>query len=431
MQFKIKIINLLMLVLIAYSCNISQRTTAPRNLERIYDPSSSRIHPQIKVHNYTDSTSLLIELLKTKELLFNQANSENKLLSQVRVIYNLYDLNNRQSLVDSSTTTFKFEKDAEKKNERIEIEINSSTGNNYLLEVITTDLNRNSTAYSFLRIDRTKENGSLDYIFFNKDNDKSYLDFYLKPEQHFGLKHYKKNIDSLFISFFEYDFSVPLAPYKLDTLIDNIEIPDTNWVCYLDSINYKNFNKEGIYYFSESENQKITSNGLSLFNFGNKFPVIRTPEELAKPLEYLGGLDSTTAYDSTGKLLKLAIDNFWLEKANNMDKSRELVKAYYNRVMLANKYFTSYKKGWQTDRGMIYIVYGLPDYLFKSGDEERWIYNPQGIGTGIEFSFKYKESPFTYNHFVLDRDKIKVTGWDDAIEMWNKGEIIYFQKSLE
>ena len=99
--------------------------------------------------------------------------------------------------------------------------------------------------------------------------------------------------------------------------------------------------------------------------------------------------------------------------------------------MLANKYFTSYKKGWKTDRGMIFIIYGLPDSLFKSGEEERWIYNPQGIGTGIEFIFKYQENPFTFNHYILDRDKIKVTGWDDAVEMWNKGEIIYYQNGLE
>ena len=50
---------------------------------------------------------------------------------------------------------------------------------------------------------------------------------------------------------------------------------------------------------------------------------------------------------------------------------------------------TSFKVGWQTDRGMIFIIYGIPNYVYKSGVEEKWIYNSIGVGTAIVFNFNY------------------------------------------
>ncbi len=108
-----------------------------------------------------------------------------------------------------------------------------------------------------------------------------------------------------------------------------------------------------------------------------------------------------------------------------MERSRELIKLFYNRVFFANVYFTSYIEGWRTDRGMIYIIYGLPDYIYKSGEEERWIYHPDQMGPGITFNFEYMPNPFSLNHLVLNREKVKSSEWDQFIELWNSGEIYY------
>jgi len=95
--------------------------------------------------------------------------------------------------------------------------------------------------------------------------------------------------------------------------------------------------------------------------------------------------------------------------------------------MYANSFFTSYKPGWQTDRGMIYIIYGPPDYLYKSAKEERWIYSPRDLGPGVVFNFEIVPHKFSTNHFILNRAKQKITGWDEAVKMWNSGEVFYFQ----
>lgn len=41
----------------------------------------------------------------------------------------------------------------------------------------------------------------------------------------------------------------------------------------------------------------------------------------------------------------------------------EMMNEYYNRVKLSNKLFRAFRvPGWKTDRGMVYIMYGQPDY---------------------------------------------------------------------
>lgn len=434
MKNQLKYLLLLFLSIFIFSCNVSKKTTVPRNLHRIYDPASSSIHPEIKVYNTSDTSSIIVERVYTKELLFNQANAEKKFLARVKIIYNLYDLNNKQKLVDSLTTTFKFEKLSDILYHTLEIPINTFVDNNYFLEIITTDLNRKSNQYSFRRIDRTNDINEQDFIVYNKSNDVLVINSLINEKKQFGIKHYKEDLDSLNVFFFSNNFETPQPPYINDTTKENFEVADTNWACHLDSINYLNFQQEGVYYFTvvtkSYKSLARKAEGFALYNFGDGFPIVRTPDDLAKPIVYLGSIDSIPDSDSIGKLTKLAVDNFWLRKANNIDKSRELLKEYYNRVMFANMYFTSFKEGWQTDRGMIYIIYGLPDYLFKSGEMEKWIYNPTGIGTGITFTFKYIENPFSLNHYLLDRAKLKTTGWDEAIEMWNKGEIFYFQNLM-
>ena len=39
----------------------------------------------------------------------------------------------------------------------------------------------------------------------------------------------------------------------------------------------------------------------------------------------------------------------------------ELMEEYYRRVHYANEHFTSFQPGWESDMGMIYILFGAPD----------------------------------------------------------------------
>ena len=71
---------------------------------------------------------------------------------------------------------------------------------------------------------------------------------------------------------------------------------------------------------------------------------------------------------------KAALDDFWIKCGGNVDKARELIRIYYTRVLYSNYYFTSYKEGWRSERGMIYIIYGPPDKVYKTSEGESWGY---------------------------------------------------------
>lgn len=410
--------------IILVGCASSKKSAVPRNLEMIYDPLSSSLHPRYSVYNNTDSSSVVVGEIISHELLYNNAVDENRLTARLKVKCNLYDLDKKERITDSITAQFVFEKKPSKKYNLVEIPLKSFKGNKYVLEIITEDQNRNSNQYTFLKLDRIEGATLCNFGFRDTLSNK----LMVNPDinnWNFTIDNYKYDFDSLNVFFFKKSMHIPLPPNQNDSLNYNFITEDSSWVCYLDSVKYENFEKEGSYYFTLNDKP---IKGFVLNQFGDLFPNINKPEDLIKPLQYLGLQDTISCSDSLGKSTKYTVDKFWLNIAQNVDRSRDLVKLFYNRVVNANKYFTSFTEGWQTDRGMIYIVYGIPDYIFKSDTEEKWIYSPIDLGPGFSFTFTYYENPFSLNHYVLKREKLKDTGWDSVIRMWEKGEIIYYQK---
>jgi GWxTD domain-containing protein len=122
--------------------------------------------------------------------------------------------------------------------------------------------------------------------------------------------------------------------------------------------------------------------------------------------------------------MKLAVDNFWLQSANNVQSARELIRVYYNRVFFANYFFTSYKEGWQTDRGMMFIVYGPPNILSKRGENEIWVYYRKKSSEPLQFTFSRHDNPYSQNDYRLERNFVN-SMWMQAVQDWRKGKIFF------
>jgi len=121
---------------------------------------------------------------------------------------------------------------------------------------------------------------------------------------------------------------------------------------------------------------------------------------------------------------RINLEMFWLRAGDKtFDKARELMRIYYNRVRLADRYFSSYKEGWKTDRGMIFVVFGLPDEIHEDSEGEYWIYYSNGDGEDVQFDFeRLTESPVP-NDFSLKRGLQYEHVWKTAVEKWGKGQI--------
>jgi GWxTD domain-containing protein len=180
------------------------------------------------------------------------------------------------------------------------------------------------------------------------------------------------------------------------------------------------FNKPGFYHI---QSDTSTKDGLTLFRFNDDFPYIKKPAQLLLPLRYLTSKQEYDAMDSY-KNVKTAVDSFWVYAGGSHDRARDLVKKFYNRVQRSNEYFSSYVEGWHTDRGLIYIVYGPPNIVYKNSDSENWVYGEEKNFNYLTFTFLKVINPFTDNDFRLDRSQVFKTSWYNSVEMWRQGRVM-------
>jgi GWxTD domain-containing protein len=191
--------------------------------------------------------------------------------------------------------------------------------------------------------------------------------------------------------------------------------------------------RKGIYMFSVDREIR---EGVTLFNFGETYPSMTTPEVMIEPLLYLTSKDEVDQMQASSNP-KIALDNFWIRCGGNIERARELIRIYYNRVVFSNIYFTSFTEGWRTERGMIYIMYGPPDKVYKSLDEEIWGYRKQVVRSSwggrytvsedfIFFTFKQRDNVFSDNDFFLSRESTLITQWDQAVSSWRRGIVFRF-----
>mgnify|MGYP001352653891 CR=1 FL=1 len=154
------------------------------------------------------------------------------------------------------------------------------------------------------------------------------------------------------------------------------------------------------------------------------------------PLEYLVSKDELLRMKNAPRP-KVALDEFWISCGGNVERSRELIRIFYTRVLYSNYYFTSFKEGWRTERGMVYIIYGPPDKVYKTSDGEQWGYRKPAIRSTwggrvhlkeeyIYFTFRTRSSDFTDNDFYISRSETLVTYWDQAVASWLKGIVFRF-----
>ncbi|WP_460638802.1 GWxTD domain-containing protein [Larkinella harenae] len=178
--------------------------------------------------------------------------------------------------------------------------------------------------------------------------------------------------------------------------------------------------EEGLYYFLEDT---ADAYGIGLVVADNRFPKLTRPEKLVKPVLYVSTNTEINGLNSASDSKK-ALDRYWLTMmGGDQSLARGAIKAYYGRVEEANRLFTTYKEGWKTDKGMIYIVLGPPDRVQRSRDREVWVYNQRANVSEINFTFNRKPNQFVEDHYELVRYVEYQPIWYPVVEAWRTGAI--------
>ena len=199
--------------------------------------------------------------------------------------------------------------------------------------------------------------------------------------------------------------------------------------------------------FAEKENRVaplLKADSLIRWNSDQPLPAL-------SPGLYLAQVDSTSAYglafritegtyprytrlqDLTGPLMfvctpeefaqlrkagdnKKEFDKVILDITREAERARNFMRSYFRRVELANYYFTSYKEGWKTDRGMIYLIFGAPSEVIRTTDSESWNYKNHKV----RFTFVKTGTLYDPDNFILVRDKRFTETWYSIIDLWRK-----------
>ena len=417
MQRKFVFIALFSLVLLS-ACTTYQSTTKNSNLNVsfLYNPGSTTLHPDFVVYNETDSSAKVFVSINPKELMF--VNNDMGTKAKIRVRYLLYNTTKNLFLCDSSTLVFHINYPEENKNIIKSFNINAKDSGNYFLDVSVYDLNQDRGNQAFIPIERLQGINFNDALILNKQNE-PYFKPFLSDTDTFRVEIRKGLPNRWNVSWFTNKYGLRPTPYSLGNY-NRIAIPkpDSTKSVYFTDTTFFVMNRTGIMHFYRD----TLKFGFNVKSFDKGFPDVTTPMNLLNPLRML---TSNKEFNDMNLMAnkKESVDKFWLDAAGNTSRARELIRVFYTRVKLANKYFTSYTEGWKTDRGLIYIVFGLPVTIYKAENIERWIYGTSQSNKTLVFNFVRNPNPFCNNDFVLSRDEMYKISWTQAVDTWRNGKV--------
>jgi GWxTD domain-containing protein len=411
-----------------FSCRTSQQVIDSKDLSYLYNPTKNFISPGYNIYSKSDSSAELSVSFHPSDLFFSEANPRGVPMSMITVTVKLYNVTAGSSLADTALMNLNIVKEEGKQEYVYRTDLATARGNKYILEIKILDRLRLSVFQAFVPFNTSSDFNRYNFLARGHFEKNELFSPVVRQNEYVNLLYTKGPADTLFISFYKPFLPVPDPPSMLlpeKTLDYN---PDTTVMVPLSATQPYMFPQKGIYLCSVSKN---VHDGFTFINMGETYPFMTTPQTMIEPLAYLATPDELISLRTAVKP-KVALDEFWIKLGGNIDKSRELIRIYYTRVQYANIYFTSYKEGWKTERGMIYVIYGPPDKVYKSAEGESWGYRKPVIRSAwggrfsakddyLFFSFRKKENTFTDNDYSLSRSETVVTYWDKAVASWRKG----------
>lgn len=406
------------IVLFIVTCTSSRKTTIDTKTNT-YKRDVNALHPQFVVFNTTDTISELHYKINSKELLYTRPDGIN-FSSNVLISYHLLpEFDSRQILDSASIRLIDQNNDNADKFLIGKMNVKARSPRTYVLRIIVSDLNRNTTVTTIISIGKENDLNRQNFLIKSKTTDVPLFRNYVKTGEEISINYKAKMAVNLFVRYYDREFPLAAPPFSLVDPRPFQYIADSTFALQLSptgSVNFKSL-KKGFYHFQLDTNKR---EGVTLFNFSDNFPEVKKAEDMIYPLRFI---TSKQEYDdlisSTNK--KALIDKFWLDCTGNPDRAKEVIRKFYNRVQESNTNFTSYIEGWKTDRGMIYLIYGSPNVIYRTATSETWVYGEENNINSLSYSFSKVNNPFTDNDYELERSSVYKQSWYTAVDIWRQG----------
>ena len=261
----------------------SEETT--RFLASLYNPSQLSLHPDYSIYHESDLFSTLYIRAYPRELRFDQANEDAEYRALMALRYRLIQLEEtgqEGAVVDSSSVTFKMLRADENRPAFFaSLSIPVRSGNRYLLRLEAEDLNRGSMGLEYLFVDKSTPYGAQNFKVVSLFSGYPKFMRFFTPGEKFNIRYRDPSVDSIFVDYFSLRSELPRPPITASGDYTISHTPDTTYVFPLEDTMQYDLMYEGMYFIRVDLDRK---EGLTLFNFGETFPNVRTPRELMEPL---------------------------------------------------------------------------------------------------------------------------------------------------
>ncbi len=418
MKRKNLIISIIPIILLAFSSCFPSLVNSSSNKQSYNrNPFIYKLHPEFRFYHSTSGNKLHVRL-NLQEIMFAQLRENEQLKAKVKIMYFVYSPDNFETPVDSADFNFDLSKQAKQTSAITYIPVKEVGMKQYYLKIFTIDMLKNIGSKDFIYVDYENENSSQNFLSTYDKTNITYFRPYLKIGQTIDIKH-NTPIDTLFIRFMYHDFETPPPPYSTTPYLEPVfEYDSLYFVTGVSKLKFK-ADKKAFYCIQTDTTNK---NGVYIMCESKDFPFVRSSQAMLNSLQYICRNKEFRDLQNVSNK-KLALDRFWLKCGGNMNRARELIRIYYNRVLYSNVYFSSYKQGWKTDRGMIYIMFGTPNKIKKEINKEIWIYSDRREEKMLKFVFNKQNSPYSDNVFVLERSGDFMQFWAEAKKSWRAGKI--------
>jgi GWxTD domain-containing protein len=156
--------------------------------------------------------------------------------------------------------------------------------------------------------------------------------------------------------------------------------------------------------------------------FDRDYPRVTRLRQMTEALVYLASEKEIKAIRAaiTEDERRKKFDQFWLQRGETPQAAANLIKQYYSRMEEANRLFPSFKEGWKTDRGMVYMIFGPPSLIETRYRTEQWTYN-----SGVAFLFQRETTQrgdLPFLNWTLQRDAVYEWYWQKEIDRWRGGQ---------
>ncbi len=411
------LLHLIVLLIFASACKAPAKVSL-YNLVSLYQKDRQFADLDSWVYHTSDSTSTLFVEVIYGDLLYEKDPYSGLYACSYRLSYKLTSDYESKDILQTATLVSGDSLNYGKNSGFVHsFDIKVKAPANYLLEVTLFDFNRQSASVKYVEVKKTSVYGRQNFFVLNRNQGLVFSN-YIPAGEPFKIVTDQPSLTHLFVNYYKREFPVARPPYTEDREPVFEYRPDSLFLLpvYNGETDWFTIDRPGFFHFRKDT---VSREGLTIFNFHDGFPELVTADDLRYPLRYI---TTKKEYDTlfVDSNSKAAVDNFWLNTARTPDRAKVLIQKYYSNVEEANEYFTSYVEGWKTDRGLIYIIFGRPDFVYRGKDTEEWIYGEPQNRSSLRFTFVKVNNHFTDNDFLLLRSPTLKEPWFVTVQSWRR-----------